>query len=184
MPKTQEYLDRIQRSLDTQTFRDFEWVVTEEGKMAENTNAAIRKAKGDIIKILFLDDYLANEFALQHIVDEFKGGWLASGCLHDVDGQLVNAHFPEYTDDVLTGNNKIGSPSVISIENNNPELFDENCSWVLDCDYYHRLFERYGAPTLLNQLDVAIGLHPDQTTHTLSDAEKLQEHHYLLNKYA
>jgi hypothetical protein len=184
MPKTQEYLERIRQSLDMQTFRDFEWIITEDGKMAENTNSAIKKAKGDIIKILFLDDYLENPKALQHIADSFTGGWLVSGCLHDVDGQKVQAHFPTYSPQVLEGVNTIGSPSVLAFENKDPELFDESLSWVLDCDLYYRLYSRYGPPTIVNWLDVVIGVHEAQTTHILPNEVKLQEQQYLLQKYA
>ena len=77
------FLVRLIKSLQTQTFRDFEIVITKDGAMAENTNATIKKAKGEIIKILYMDDYLAHPDSLKNIVGNFKGGWLATGCVHN-----------------------------------------------------------------------------------------------------
>lgn len=179
------FLRRLQNSLINQTFRDYELIVTTDGKMAENTNSAIKKAKGDIIKILFTDDYLYSPDALKHIDEQFTGGWMASGCVHTFDGDNVfNAHFPSYTEDIRKGVNTIGSPSVIAFANDDPLLFDENLSWLLDCDLYVRLYERYGPPTIIDSLDVAIGLGEHQTTHIMTEKEKLQEHSYLSQKYA
>ncbi len=183
-PLTEAFLQRIELSLASQTYRDFEWIRTDEGKMAENTNFAIKKAKGDIIKILFMDDYLLHENALQNIVDNFTGGWLVSGCVHDRYGQIYNPHRPSWNSQILMGMNTLGSPSVMAMENKDPELFDENLSWMLDCDLYHRLYERYGNPTYIDSYDVAIGIGEHQTTNILSIEEKLAENHYLQNKYA
>ena len=178
-----KFLWRLVNSLTNQTFKDWELVITKEGRMAENTNAAIKKAKGEIIKILYLDDYLAHSNSLQVIVDNFKGGWLATGCLHDDRISIGSPHFPEWSEDVIKGNNTIGSPSVIAVENNDPLLFDENMSWLLDCDYYKRLYERYGEPTLVNDLNVIIGIGDHQITKLMPDTEKLAEYYYMNYKY-
>ena len=65
------FFKRAIHSIESQTFTDYEIVVTEEGSMPVNTNAAIRKCKGEIIKILYMDDYLSHPYALQNIVDSF-----------------------------------------------------------------------------------------------------------------
>ena len=182
IPERGFFLDRLMESLEKQTFQDFEVVVTEEGAMAHNTNEAIKKAKGDIVKILFMDDYLYSPFALQHIHHNFRKGWLVSGCIQD-EGSLHSPHSPSYNDDMLAGKNTIGSPSVLAFENNDPLLFDEELSWLLDCDLYHRLHKRYGGPTIIDYVDVAIGVGPHQTTNTMSEEAKQKEHEYLQHKY-
>lgn len=177
------FLKRLMASLDRQTFRDFEVVVTEEGRMAENTNAAIKKAKGEIIKILYMDDFLWTDNALQHVSDKFEGGWMASGCVHTEDGyHFFNPHYPSYNHDITKGDNTIGSPSVVAFANDNPLLFDENMSWLLDVDLYGRLYQRYGEPTIIDYLDVGIGIHPGQMTNLLTEDEKRSEHDYLSKK--
>ena len=179
------FLGRLMQSLQIQTFRDFEIVITKDGKMAENTNAAIKKAKGDIIKILYVDDYLAHPDSLRNIADKFKGGWLATGCVHDWgDGHLKDPHLPRV--EGITGNtasNTIGSPSVVAFENKDPLLFDENMGWLLDLDYYLRLVKRYGEVTLINSYDVVMGCGEHQATHILTQNEKELEEKYLIQKW-
>lgn len=177
------FMKRLVASLDVQTFRDFELVVTHEGKMAPNTNAAIKKSKGDIIKILYMDDYLYSPDALQNIADNFTGGWLATGCVHDDRRSIYNPHYASWNDEIRYGNNTIGSPSVVAFENKDPLLFDENLSWLLDVELYERLYERYGEPKLLPYMDVAIGIGRHQTTQLMSDREKQKEFTYLQTKY-
>lgn len=176
------FLKRLTKSLADQTFQDFELVVTEQGKMAENTNRAIKRAKGDIIKLLYMDDYLFHETALANLSDNFVGGWLASGCVHDDGHATGNPHLPTYELGKSEKINTIGSPSVVAFENKDPLLFDENLSWMLDVELYGRLYKRYGMPTLLNSLDIVIGLHGGQMTNIISDAEKGAEERYLDTK--
>lgn len=177
------FFDRLQHSLEEQTYHLFEVIVTNEGRMAENTNAAIRKAKGDIIKILFMDDFLWSRDALKNIADAFKngtGGWYASGCVHTTDGvSFERPHKPSYNDQIRLGANTIGSPSVISFLNDEPLLFDENLSWLLDCELYARLYERYGEPMINPNLDIAIGIGEHQMTNILTEEEKKAEYEYV-----
>lgn len=181
------FMDRLECSLEKQNFQNFEHIITTKGLMAENTNSGIKMATGEIVKILFLDDFLWSKDALQHIVDAFAGkeGWYASGCVHTEDGTtFVNPHEPEYSYDIQFGNNTIGSPSVLAFSNKEPFLFDENLSWLLDCDLYYRLHLRYGEPMLNPSLDVAIGLGTHQTSNIMHYTQKDAELAYMHNKYA
>lgn len=182
MKNGDSFLRRIMQSLEMQTFRDFEIVITKDGKMAENTNAAIKKCKGEIIKVLYQDDYLHHASSLQEIVDNFKGGWLVTGCVHDNgDGQKWNPHYPVFSPD--DDDNYIGSPSVLAFENKDPLLFDETMTWLLDHDLYKRLYARYGPPTILNSLNVVIGIGSHQVTNLLSDEVKMKEREYINKKH-
>lgn len=141
-----------------------------------NTNRAMKKATGELIKILHMDDYLANKDALKEIVDNFKGGWLVTGCLHDNSDWLYNPHYPSWNDNMRKGNNTIGAPSVITVKNDKEMLFfDEDLKWLFDCEYYDRMYKKFGMPTILNSLNVVIGIHPNQMTNILTDEEKKQE---------
>lgn len=174
------YLKRCLDSIAEQSYKNYEIVITREGTMAENTNRAIKEAKGDLIKILYQDDYLAHERALEDIIGAFKGHWLVTGSQGDNGDNLM---MPVYTGDIHKGNNKIGSPSVLTILNDDPLLFDENMTWLLDCDYYKRMYEKYGEPVYLKDINVIIGIGEHQTTHTLPQSIKDSEQDYLLTKY-
>lgn len=158
--------------------------------MAKNTNAGMKKATGDLIKILYMDDYLAHPNALKLIVSAMEDTgheWLATGCLHQLTEKDYyedphSPHLPEYTQDIATGNNKIGSPSVVTLRRESMLFFDEKMSWLLDCDLYARYKKQYGSPLLLNDLNVVIGLHAGQTSNTMSEKEKKQEFNYLQTK--
>lgn len=178
------FFARLKASLEKQTYTNWELVVTSKGRMAENTNSAIVKATGDIIKILYMDDYFASPDALQHVADSVGNTWAVSGCLHTRDGrEMINPHYPTYNDLIYTGYNTIGSPSVLAFKNDDPILFDERLSWLLDCDLYKRLYERYGEPKIINELDIAIGLGPHQTSNLMTDFEKKQEEDYVKDKH-
>lgn len=185
------FLWRLVQSLMSQSFKDYELVIVQEGKMAANTNAGMEKATGELIKILYLDDYFAHPDALWNIVDNFsiEDTWLATGCLHqeaspDVLEEPHSPHFAQYTEDIHTGNNRLGSPSVITFRNKGHLLFDENLSYFLDCDLYKRYHAEYGLPKIINDLNVVIGIGGHQTSAIMPSSEKLAEFNYMQNKYA
>lgn len=208
MANGKELFIRCLNSLWSQTFQDFEIVVCDNSDdseiyeicsyyntgikyflnpikgMAQNTNEAIRNSEGELIKILYMDDYFAHKDSLWKIVSHFTGEWLVSACLHDDGLEIFKPHTPIYSDDIHTGHNTIGSPSVLTIRNDRPMLFDENLQWLLDCDYYRRMHDKWGEPVVLKDKNVILGLHPDQMTHTMGNERKLKEHEYMMKKYA
>lgn len=180
------FLWRLMQSLMSQTFTDYELVIVQEGLMAENTNAGLLRARGELIKIIYMDDYFAHPEALQRIVEVFRPEdmWLATGCLHQSGAEIPHSpHHPEYTQDIHLGNNRIGSPSVITLRNKGVLLFDEKLSFLLDCDLYRRYHDMYGPPRLIKDLNVVIGLGEHQTSNVMPSQEKLQEFEYMKGKY-
>ena len=179
MANWQFFLTRCLESIEKQTFKDYEVILTKAGSMPVNTNRAIQCAKGELIKVLYMDDYFAHENSLQEIVDNFKEEdvWMITGC-------NTNPH-PHWTEDIETGNNKLGSPSCLTFRNNfeNNVLFDEALSWLLDCCLYKRMCKKYGLPKLLDTINITIGEHDGQMTYILTDEQKLKEHNYLNIKY-
>lgn len=180
MPNWEFFLERCLNSIRSQSFQDFEIVQVEGGKgMAGNTNKAIKASMGQYIKILYQDDYLAHKDALKRIVDALKANpesnWLITGC--------DNNEFPYYTQDIHRGNNKLGSPTVLTIKNEKPMLFDENLGWLLDCDYYRRMYDEHGAPIIVDGVEVILGIGEHQATNIMGDKIKRLEHEYMQNKY-
>lgn len=194
--------DRLVR----QTYRDFEVVISDQstdskikeacdrygdkldirylkeptGKRASsvNINNAIRNARGKIIKVLFLDDYLYHNNALKDIVDNFdleKDHWLVTPSIHTHDGIRYYRPFYPYYDDAKTiYKNTISSPSVLAIKNDNPLLFDESMIWWMDLDYYKRCYDRFGMPKVIIDINVVNREGAHQVTNTTA-TEKRRE---------
>lgn len=180
------FLWRSIRALTKQSFKDYELIIVQEGEMAHNTNAGIRRARGEIVKIIYMDDFLFKEDALEKIVGAFTDdiNWVVTGCVHiGVDNSIYNTHIPRYTEEVKKGVNTIGSPSVLAFRNKEPLLFNEKLTWVLDCELYGRLYDKFGYPKIIEESLVGIGIGEHQTTNILSDEIKLKEQEYLLQKY-
>lgn len=181
MPNRDFFLKRCLDSIERQSFTDFSVIIMEQGSFAQNCNAGIREAKGDLIKFLCMDDWLTSRNSLQRIIDNFKNGWLITGCSD-------NPH--PYWTEVWTGNNKLGSPSCLTIENDlfkfieqPPVFFDETLQWMVDTDFYMKLYKRYGKPTILDEVNVGIGIHPDQMTHKIPNTTKILELQMMKEKY-
>lgn len=179
MKNSQFFLDRCLASIRAQTFQDYEIVITDKGGMAENTNNAIKQCTGELIKILFMDDMFAHDNALKDIVQNFKenDNWIITGCSNNL--------LPRWTVDVEKGNNKLGSPSCLTFRNKFKDnfLFDEKMSFFLDCDYYKRLYEKYGEPKILRGNNVIIGIGEHQHSNVMTNEEKLAEYKYIREKY-
>ena len=79
----------------------------------------MKRCKGNIIKVLFQDDFLWDEHSLAKINDAFdeNTNWLVTSCEHTYDGvNFHRTHRPRYNDLIYTGKNTIGNPSVLSVE--------------------------------------------------------------------
>lgn len=175
MPNKDFFLKRCLDSIEKQTFTDYIVTIMELGSFAENCNDGIREAKGNLIKFLCMDDWLADENSLQRIADNFKQGWLITGCSD-------NPH-PYWTDNIWAGNNKLGSPSCLTIENRHPLTFDDTLKWMVDTEYYMQLYKRYGLPTILDEINVGIGIHPGQMTYQIPDEVKIKELEIMRQRY-
>lgn len=138
-PKTAFFLSRLFKSISEQTFTNYEVILTNEPGMAHNHNAAILKSKGELIKLMQMDDYFDSPYSLKDIVDNFgtEDYWQVTACTHTLDGiTTFNPHYPSWTEDIITGNNRLGSLSTITIRNQGKILMGEPLTWVVDCDWY------------------------------------------------
>src|SRR3990167_1087086 len=150
------FLWRAVNSIMEQTFKDYEIIITKEGSMPVNTNIGIEKSRGELIKILYMDDYFTDKTALEEMVKNFteRDSWMIVGTNDNEN--------PEGTDRLL---------------------FDEKLSWLLDVDLYKRMEHYCGLPKILKGNYITIGKHDGQMTHLMSDDYKLSEHEYVRNKY-
>jgi len=162
--------------------------IKNQGKKGSSANAnnAIQNASGEIIKILCQDDYFIDSNSLQLTLDsfDFQKNWLVSSYWHSKDHiNVFRQQIPKWNNRIYF-DNTIGTHSSLSFINKNPILFDENLSWYMDCEYYFRLFLRYGEPQILEDPTVVQLLWPGQVTNTLVTDELVRnEQNYIMNKY-
>ncbi len=182
----EEYADKF----DVHYFRNTEGV----GSSSININNAIKHASGKLIKILFMDDFLFSDTALQEIVDNFdmeKDHWMITACEHSNDGvTYYRPFYPKYNNKIFLGRNTISSPSVITIKNDNPLFFDEKLVWLMDVEYYKRCYDTFGKPKILDIITVVNGTGDHQgiggyKSRNKKSTNKLKwsEYLYVLGKY-
>ena len=158
------------------------------GSSSANLNNAIQNSKYDIIKFLMQDEYIYEKNTLLDIkktFDDKKINWVATGCLYGDNVQKpVGKMIPFYNDRIIYGNNTIGSPSVVSIRKTNDlELFDPDLIWLMDCDYYKRLFDKWGNPTIIDDYKIFVNQHSNQVTNIIDNIRKEKEHKILEKRY-
>lgn len=159
------------------------------GVISPNINVAMKNCKGSWIKILFQDDFLFNDKSLEiqknFIEKTPKVHWFFSEFYHSNTGYDFYRHYiPQWTEDNWTGNNLLGCPSGLTLKNENIILFDEKLNWLMDCDYYKRMYTVYGKPLTLNEVTVVNRTWGERLTDTIDQKTKDIELEILTKKYA
>jgi glycosyltransferase involved in cell wall biosynthesis len=191
-----QYLKDLIHSIQIQTFQDWEIVISDHsqnddiyeyvltiynqnrggvkyvrnlsnyGNGVANLNQSLQRAEGEIVKIMFQDDFMFDRRCLEKFDKVFQNEetkWAVCGCNHTRDGvNFERFMVPSWNDRLLEGVNTISSPSVLAFRNENVELFDENLTMLMDVEYYYRLGERYGLPTILEDCLVTNRCHDNQ----------------------
>ncbi len=133
-----------------------------------NVNNAMRHASGTILKVLFQDDFLVGDDALQQISGGFAESgaqWLLCGSGVSRDGQSVERPMvPRLTPQIRFGRNTVSSPSVLALRADTRLFFDEGLIWLMDVEFYDRCHEKLGAPHILPETLVANRLHEGQVS--------------------
>lgn len=181
MKNWQFFLTRCLESIERQTFKDYEVILVKHSTMPVTSNRSMECAKAEIVKVLYMDDWLESENYLEELFKAFENGaeWVITAA--------SNNKIPYWTEDIGAGNNKLGSPSALAYRNyirhSLGNFFDEKLSWMLDVDLYKRLERLFGKPGILESVVVGIGIGDHQMTNTLTDAQKQEEFNYLQEKY-
>lgn len=137
-----EHLCRKYKSINLRYFRNNSTYGT-----SNNTNNAISKAAGGLIKIMYSDDLLLEPNALYEFKKALgKRHWAVSWSKSmNKAGKVYHLHKAHWNDRLITGRNTIGMPSVMAMRKNE-FTFDPNITTLLDCEYYWLLKNRYGDP--------------------------------------
>lgn len=221
--KHAEFVKRLLDSLDVQIFRDFEVVVTDDSPddsvknlctqymhalpiryfrnptalgTPENWNEGIRQAKGQWIKLIHDDDWLANEHSLQRFADAiannpdasfffcaYRNNWLQSGRLEEVF--INDFRYKQLLKQpaVLFSANVVGPPSVVLHPNDKQFFYDNKVKWVVDIDFYIRYFKT-SRPVHIPEILMNVGMGEHQVTQDCFGKRPVEipENFYLLGK--
>jgi len=200
-----EMLDRLIWSLSAQSFTNYEVIISDHsvnsdimdycldeytvgviyhrnkqniGNSSANLNNAIRYATGEIIKPMFQDDWFYDNFnALSVIHNHFEHGakWVVVGNNTFTDEKKYHNDFiPSWNDDIVFGHNTLSSPSCMAYLRCD-EQWDERLVWLMDCEFYHRLYTKFGEPTIDPRILVTNYGHPLQYTHLIPNERKQWE---------
>ena len=131
--------------------------------------------------MLFQDDFLYDQHAMKILYDRIisrkKAKWIVSACAHTKDAvSLYDAMIPYYHDYIHRGVNTISCPSVLTIKNDEDKLyFDESLNWLVDVEYYKRLYNMFGLPEVIDTVCVINRDAEVRTTNMITDKEKQEE---------
>lgn len=212
--KGAEYLAASFDRLKGQTLRDFEVVVSDQSdtdgvaqvcarygqdmtirrvdfrdgprQASANVNNAMRHASGRVLKVLFQDDFLCDDTALEQIAAAFDGAserWLLCGSGVSRDGARVEAPMvPRLNSRLRFGRNTVSSPSVLAIRAEVGLHFDEGLIWLMDVEFYDRAAEALGPPIILPATLVANRLHAGQVSAGVSKPLRRRELRHVWRK--
>ncbi|MCH5596833.1 glycosyltransferase family 2 protein [Niabella ginsengisoli] len=220
--KRSNFLERLLQSIAIQDYKDFEIIVTDDSPNDEvklvcekysdeisilyhknetalstpaNWNKAISLAKGEWIKLMHDDDWLATASALQQFADCAKkndNAFIFSAYTNvyekDSSEKIV---FPEKfrllqadkEPSILVAKNFIGPPSVTMHKNDRQHLYDPALKWLVDIDMYRRRIET-DKLVYINQPLVKVYMSNSQVTAYTKNIGNIEipEHFHFLNK--
>jgi glycosyltransferase involved in cell wall biosynthesis len=139
-----------------------------------NWNAAIEKAKGPYVILLHHDDYFASEHSLARFITPFEG----NSSVEFVFGRnpsietlsrgkpFSHKFFQQYYQDpeLLLAGNYIGAPSNVMLRVSAIEPYHKIYKWIVDIDFYIRLFKTKKRFFYVDENLVNIGIHEGQVT--------------------
>lgn len=159
------------------------------GIISPNINFAMSKCVGKYIKILFQDDYLYDSESLENqfnfISDNDDVNWFATHFYHSSNGfDIYRPFIPIWNDNIWIGNNTIGCPTVITIKNKNILPFDDNLNWLMDVDFYKKMYDIYGKPLVCNKFTVVNRTWGERLTDTTTQETVLNETRIMISRYS
>lgn len=215
----EQFLDDLLRTIEIQTFKNFEVVISDHskddyllskikefedkfdikyyrnekdrGNGPANMNNAIRKCSGEIVKIIFQDDFFYDDHALEKIYYALYNSdrmWLLNATNHTKDdgNSFYWDLYPKFNNDLLKGVNTISSPSVVSFKRQSEVVFDETLVYFMDIDYYYGMRKKYGDPVFYDDILVTNRFpHENSISSNIENKEKIMsvESKYCFQKY-
>lgn len=184
----QQYMDK----LPLKYFRN-----TPAKGMPANWNECYNKARGEYIKILHDDDWLAHPLALQKMADAldshpesdfvfcaYRNHYLGTSRQEEWHCGAFYRRLLRKTPVNLFHTNFIGPPSVMMHRNKPAYRYDLNTRWVVDVDFYMQVLSANPGFVYLDEVLVNVGISEEQVTRECFHVREVEapENFYLLNK--
>jgi len=154
-----------------------------------NTNFGIKRCTGDLIKVIYQDDYLFLDNCLSEFnkfANEYpEKKWFAFSRRQIKNNEPCDIKHPKWNPYILQGINTISAPSVIGIRNMNDEsiYMDEALQMYADLSWFHRLFLKYGEPQYIHTTLIGVREWAGQAQHQISHEGLAKEKNYILDRY-
>jgi glycosyltransferase involved in cell wall biosynthesis len=214
------YLSDMFRTISNQTLKEVEVIITDQsidteiedfcndnifdlniiyfrdkehrGDVATNMNIGMDLAKGEVVKMMFMDDYFYTRDALEKTYNALMNSdkmWLVCGTNHTRDdGKTFDTFLiPRWNDNMLRarGNNTMSGVAVISYKNIDMNVrWDPKTSMLLDIDFYYSLRTKYGDCYYLNECLMTQRVNSDALSSTISDEDVQKEFEYCRKKHS
>jgi len=157
---------------------------------ANNVNNAVKHATGEIIKLLYMDDYFVDQDALLKISNAFDnnpdGKWFISGFTHSNEDrtQFFDTRHPWYGNKYVNGDNTTGNPSNYAVRNNCAIKMDDDLQWIVDGEYFYRSYYYHGDPIMIDDVLVCFREHGSSAFRDPKFQElDAKEKQYCIDKY-
>jgi glycosyltransferase involved in cell wall biosynthesis len=162
------------------------------GSCEANLNNAIKLATGEYIKPMLQDDFFNGKEALEKMMEAMlssSAGWVAAATLHCTEDliEVLHHHHPAYlptsAGEWVKGYNTLGTPSVV-LYRNIFEYFNEFLVWLMDVEFYYRMWERVGYPALVYDPCIVTRLRAGGITNTeINPAVVEEDTRYCITKH-
>ena len=162
-----------------------------------NWNEALSHAKGELVKIMFSDDWFTYLNSLEKMVNALENspeaGLVFCGSMQvskskSYSRKPENGYVEQLQKDYryLFISNQIGAPSDTMYRRELQVKFDEKSNWASDVFLYMEILKKNPKFAYLDEPLISIGIHDNQYTESFSenDSRIFKDYQYMFEKYS
>ena len=139
------------------------------GNPCHNWNNALKYATGDTIQYTCMDERPAHPKSVEdaiNFINKTGAMWIACGHI-DEPGNGV-PFIPVWSRHMLEGDNTISGPGCVIFQSKLKHIqLDPTFSWLLDVEWYYRMFLAAGPPVIFQNVTYINGVGDHQMTNTV-----------------
>lgn len=156
----------------------------------ENWNFAMKKAIGNYKILIHHDDFFKDNFTLEEIYKEYlsNGNMMVYFLKFINEDNFVRFYYDKFSLNYIFKKpldllyvNYFSTPSCVVLNNKVDIVYNENLKWLVDVDFYSRLFMSYNNIKLISNATIVIGGGDERITKTIKSKDILDEF-YILTK--